>query len=183
MNEKETIILEEKRPFYRRAWFIVLMIVLVFPLGLWLMYRYTVWPRKVKNITAAVVCALMVFIIIPVLLGLITNIAGLWDNGAEPWVTYPSTPSVTHSEPAGSSSAPSEESSKYHPFSGIAKAEQGVTEVDLKNARFVLNLSTKKIHASDCAEVKRILPENLGTTNDYAGAKAQGYIPCKKCNP
>jgi peptidoglycan hydrolase-like protein with peptidoglycan-binding domain len=48
---------------------------------------------------------------------------------------------------------------------------------------YVLNTSTKKIHLSTCAEVKKIKPENYSTIESRESAIKQGYEPCKKCNP
>ena len=48
---------------------------------------------------------------------------------------------------------------------------------------YVLNTNTMKIHRASCSSVSRMSEENKGYTNDYDGAIAQGYVPCKKCKP
>lgn len=48
---------------------------------------------------------------------------------------------------------------------------------------YVLNTNTMKIHRADCSSVSQINEENKGYTNDYDGAIAQGYEPCKRCKP
>lgn len=62
-----------------------------------------------------------------------------------------------------------------NPFSTYEHDTNGVT--------YVLNTNTKKIHYPSCDSVEKIKPKNYATTDDYNSAIAQGYVPCKKCNP
>ena len=62
-----------------------------------------------------------------------------------------------------------------NPLSTYEHATNGVT--------YVLNTNTKKIHYPSCSSVEKIKPKNYSTTDDYTSAIAQGYVPCKKCNP
>ena len=48
---------------------------------------------------------------------------------------------------------------------------------------YVLNTNTMKIHRASCSSVSQMSEENKGYTNDYDGAIAQGYVPCKRCKP
>lgn len=58
------------------------------------------------------------------------------------------------------------------------------TQVDKVEATYVLNTNTKKFHKPDCASAKKIADKNKQT---YNGSRddliAQGYDPCKNCNP
>lgn len=56
-------------------------------------------------------------------------------------------------------------------------------EHDTNGVTYVLNTNTKKIHYPSCDSVEKIKPKNYATTDDYTSAIAQGYVPCKKCNP
>lgn len=56
-------------------------------------------------------------------------------------------------------------------------------EHDTNGVTYVLNTNTKKIHYPSCSSVEKIKPKNYATTDDYTSAIAQGYVPCKKCNP
>ena len=56
-------------------------------------------------------------------------------------------------------------------------------ENDTNGVTYVLNTNTKKIHYPSCDSVEKIKPKNYSTTDDYTSAIAQGYVPCKKCNP
>ncbi len=51
------------------------------------------------------------------------------------------------------------------------------------SAKYVLNTKTKKIHYANCTSVASISKENYAETNDYDKAIADGYQPCKICNP
>lgn len=59
----------------------------------------------------------------------------------------------------------------------------GTYEHDTNGVTYVLNTNTKKIHYPSCDSVEKIKPKNYSTTDDYTSAIAQGYVPCKKCNP
>ena len=59
----------------------------------------------------------------------------------------------------------------------------GTYEHDTNGVTYVLNTNTKKIHYPSCSSVEKIKPENYATTDDYSSAIAQGYVPCKRCEP
>lgn len=59
----------------------------------------------------------------------------------------------------------------------------GTYEHDTNGVTYVLNTNTKKIHYPSCSSVEEIKPKNYATTDDYNSAIAQGYVPCKKCEP
>lgn len=48
---------------------------------------------------------------------------------------------------------------------------------------YVLNTNTMKIHRASCSYVNQMSEANKSYTNDYDGAIAQGYVPCKRCKP
>lgn len=48
---------------------------------------------------------------------------------------------------------------------------------------YVLNTNTMKFHYPHCQWVPRIAPEHYQTSNDRGEIVAQGYEPCKACNP
>lgn len=56
--------------------------------------------------------------------------------------------------------------------------------VNTDETTYVLNKNTKKFHYADCASAKSIKNKNRTT---YMGSRdeviANGYQPCKKCNP
>ena len=56
--------------------------------------------------------------------------------------------------------------------------------INTDETTYVLNKNTKKFHYADCASAKSIKDKNRTT---YTGSRdeviANGYQPCKKCNP
>ena len=48
---------------------------------------------------------------------------------------------------------------------------------------YVLNTNTKKIHYMSCSSVDSMKEHNKAFTTDYNKAIAEGYKPCKRCNP
>lgn len=49
---------------------------------------------------------------------------------------------------------------------------------------YVLNTNTKKFHYPDCASVDEIKEKNRQDVSwDRSDVIAQGYVPCKRCNP
>ena len=49
--------------------------------------------------------------------------------------------------------------------------------------QYILNTNTKKIHYPSCSAVRQMKEQNKTYTEDFDGAVASGYVPCKKCNP
>lgn len=56
-------------------------------------------------------------------------------------------------------------------------------EVEPVGTQYILNTNTKKIHYPSCSAVKQMKDSNKAYTEDFDGAVASGYVPCKKCNP
>lgn len=55
--------------------------------------------------------------------------------------------------------------------------------VEFDKAAYILNTNTKKFHYPYCGSVKQIKEKNKGAGNNRDGIIAQGYQPCKRCNP
>ena len=52
-----------------------------------------------------------------------------------------------------------------------------------EDVNLVGSITSKKYHRPDCRYAQKIKPENLISFADTEDAKAQGYLPCKVCNP
>ena len=65
----------------------------------------------------------------------------------------------------------------------VKQTEETPPTVNDTGTTYVLNTNTKKIHYSYCGSVKTMKESNKQYTDDYSGAIASGYVPCKKCNP
>lgn len=61
---------------------------------------------------------------------------------------------------------------------------EAAADADSESGNYVLNTNSKKFHFPSCASVETIKPKNKSA---YTGARedliAQGYLPCKRCNP
>lgn len=53
----------EEKKLYEKSWFVILILVLFFPAGLFLMWRYTEW-KKIIKIIISTICSLYVLLII-----------------------------------------------------------------------------------------------------------------------
>lgn len=64
---------------------------------------------------------------------------------------------------------------------GSAATEVPEQETSVK---YILNTNTGKFHYPSCGSVKKIAPHNYKESNEARDALiAQGYVPCKNCNP
>lgn len=63
------------------------------------------------------------------------------------------------------------------------KKPSGVIFVDVSNAKYILNTSTKKFHYPSCTYAGRIAAKNKAGANDRAALIKAGYSACAKCNP
>lgn len=71
----------------------------------------------------------------------------------------------------------------YIPTASTTTFQVTEPEKEPTSVTYVLNTNTKKIHYSNCPSVDQMKDKNKAYTDDYAGAIAQGYVPCKNCNP
>ena len=47
--------------FYEKDWFVILMLILCFPVGLFLMWKYSRWPSVAKIIVTIVIAVIVVW--------------------------------------------------------------------------------------------------------------------------
>lgn len=52
------------KPFYQKNWFIILTLIIFFPVGLFLMWKYSNWHKAAKIIVTSLFCLIIVFGII-----------------------------------------------------------------------------------------------------------------------
>ena len=71
----------------------------------------------------------------------------------------------------------------YIPTASTTTFQVTEPEKEPTSVTYVMNTNTKKIHYSNCPSVDQMKDKNKAYTDDYAGAIAQGYVPCKNCNP
>lgn len=65
-----------------------------------------------------------------------------------------------------------------------ATAQQDTSSPTSSSSTFILNTNSKKFHLPSCSSIKRMKDSNK---KEFSGSRdeviAQGYEPCKKCNP
>jgi len=90
------------------------------------------------------------------------------------------TSSVTASSEVAAPSTPatSEDST---PASATTSVESSTSETT--STTYVLNTNTKKFHRSGCRYVKQIKASNYATSDNRDEIIAEGYEPCKVCDP
>ena len=57
------------------------------------------------------------------------------------------------------------------------------TSYQVSSETYILNTNTHKFHHAWCSSVGDIEPQNKATTDNRDWAIANGYQPCKRCNP
>ncbi len=102
--------------------------------------------------------------------------------------SFESSSSVVGSSKASASSNSSSQSNKSSPAQTQSSNVQSSSMLSSSTnkqdvTQYVLNTSTKKFHLPTCSSVKKIKPENYATIDSRDSAIAQGYSPCKNCNP
>ncbi len=74
------------------------------------------------------------------------------------------------------------ESSPIALFSGYG-ARDDENRISSHEESLVGSKSSRKYHHPDCRFAQKIKPENLISFSGVEGAKREGYLPCKFCNP
>jgi hypothetical protein len=64
------------------------------------------------------------------------------------------------------------------PASGVWKCP-----ADVRGARFVGSLTSRKVHAPECGWARRIAAENRVCFDSIQAARSLGYVPCRICEP
>ncbi len=183
-----------KTPFFSRAWVMWVALVLLAPLGIFLLYRqHPDWDKRRKITISAIFAALWLILLIagsaetpedaqePVARAQIVETAPQEDPESSENVE-PETPSdapVTSEAPAiiptadftpttatgNSSGDKSAPAQTGHAYVGSSESERAV------------------YHYPSCRWAKNILPENLIGWNTVEDAQAAGYSPCGTCKP
>ena len=85
--------------------------------------------------------------------------------------------------PNNTSNTSGNTSSDTQAVSPSAQTSSQETSANETGKTYVLNTNTKKIHLPECSSVDKMSESNKAYTDDYDKAIADGYEPCKICNP
>lgn len=69
------------------------------------------------------------------------------------------------------------------PTTTTTTKRETTTSIQNTSETYVLNTNTHKFHHTWCNSVDTIEPQNYATTDSRDWAIANGYQPCKRCNP
>lgn len=183
-----------------KNWVVVLLLIVFFPVGLYLMWAKTNWKKNTKIIVTVVVAFLAI-------IGLISNASGSNSSNntnnvigstisttAEETTTEEittveiTTVAPTTEEPTTEKVVTEPPTEKVTESSAISENSNNNFQIydneeQQNTTEYVLNTNTKKVHKSYCSAVKKISPENYATISSLEDAFAQGYEPCGICNP
>ncbi|MBQ9428962.1 MAG: hypothetical protein IJU41_05390 [Clostridia bacterium] len=98
----------------------------------------------------------------------------------------PTTPAPPHTDVSESSSGERQEATakaEIQATTADQSADPDASQAEETPAFYVLNKRSKKIHLPSCPSVKTIAEKNYAVTDRYADAVANGFVPCKLCNP
>lgn len=95
-------------------------------------------------------------------------------------------PGITIDYRDGSSSGPaftgSSSSARAGTSAGSSAAKSTAAAADTESV-YIGNRNTKKFHRPDCSSAKSMKSKNKVTLSSREEALAEGYTPCKRCNP
>lgn len=181
-----------KKPFYKRMWFIILMLFIFAPVGIFLLWRYTKAHKFIKVVVSAV--ALFWFIImliatsgdstdvspsdVPSGSDIVEEIVNETDTTitqaekeTEKATEQPATEKPTNKQPATERATA--------PAVKPTKPTEPATKPTQAEITYVLSTDTKKYHLPSCRHVKKIKPENYQESKTVPS----DYSPCGTCHP
>lgn len=175
---------------------VILLLIVFFPAGLYLMWTKTNWNKSIKIIVSAVV-GLILFIAVFTPKDTAIPVNANTDALTEPDTTaeLETTSKIETTSILETTIAPETTSTpettvppETTATPDTTKAPETTKAPDTTTHKpvvitYVLNTSTKKIHYQSCRYVKDIAPENYSTTTDFAAVIAQDYKICSVCNP
>lgn len=221
-----------KCPWYTKNVWIILLLVFFFPIGLFLMWKYSKWGKKTKGIITAVILILAIVSSVDNKetepsndsIVSIDEQRGVEENSSAQETTIST--EYTEEEPAAQTGTITEDATdtgetRTEVTDTIAQVEisaesaepENITSVELQEVQvpeaeeqavalpettaapttappvatgthYVANTNTGKFHVPSCSSVDQIHSENRW---DFTGSReeliAQGYQPCKRCNP
>lgn len=181
---------DSKKPFYKRMWFIILMLFIFAPVGIFLLWRYTKAHKFIKVVVSLIAFLWFIFWVavfntdttdvspsdVPSGSDIAEEVVSETDTAiirtekeTEKAIEQPATEKPTNKQPA-----------TERDTSPTAKPTESETVKPTQaEVTYVLNTSTKVYHRSSCYHVERIKPENYQESKTVPS----DYTPCKVCHP
>lgn len=181
-----------KTPFFSRAWVMWTALVLLAPLGIFLLYRqHPEWDKRRKITISAIFAALWLIL-------LIAGSAETPEDAQEPVARAQIVEAAPQEDPESSErvepEAPSEApvtsdapavipASDFTPTTATGNSSGDKSAPAQTGHAYVGSIESDTYHYPSCRWVKNILPENLIGWDTVEDAQTAGYSPCGTCNP
>lgn len=182
-----------KKPFYKKIWFIALMLFLFAPAGIFLLWRYTKAHKFIKVVVSVIAFLWFVFWaiafdadttdvspsdvpsgseIVEEVVNETNSTITQTEKETEKPTEQPATEKPTNKQPATErTTTPAVKPTK--------PTEPTTTKPTQAEITYVLSTDTKKYHLPSCYHVEKIKPENYQESKTVPS----GYTPCGTCHP
>lgn len=192
---------KEKKPFYERLWFAILMLFVFAPAGVFLLWKYTKGYKAIKIIVSIVFLSWFLLFssaFIAAINELDSEIPS--DTQAYEDVANENIPTITETETLTETETeteiqtekstqpttekptnkqPTTERDNTPAVKPTKPAEPTTTKPTQAEITYVLNTNTKVYHTMSCRHVKNIKPENYQESKTVPS----DYKPCGTCHP
>lgn len=182
-----------KKPFYKKIWFIALMLFLFAPAGIFLLWRYTKAHKFIKVVVSVIAFLWFIFWVavfntdttdvspsdVPSGSDIVEEVVN--ETGSTITQTEKETEKVTE-QPATekpTNKQPTTERDNTPAVKPTKPTEPTTAKPTQAEITYVLNTSTKVYHRPSCHHVEKIKPENYQESKSVPS----DYTPCKVCHP
>lgn len=192
---------KEKKPFYERLWFAILMLFVFAPAGVFLLWKYTKGYKAIKIIVSIVFLSWFLLFSSAFIAAVneldseIPSDTQAYEEAANeniPTITETETLTETETETETQTEKPTQpttekptnkqpatERTTTPAVKPTKPTEPTTTKPTQAEITYVLSTDTKKYHLPSCYHVKKIKPENYQESKTVPS----GYSPCGTCHP
>lgn len=181
---------EGKKPFYKKMWFIILMLFFFAPAGIFLLWRYTKAHKFIKIVVSVIAFLWFIFWVavfntdttdvspsdVPSGSDIVEEVVN--ETGSTITQTEKETEKVTE-QPATEKPTNKQPTTERDNTPTAKPTEPTTAKPTQAEVTYVLNTSTKVYHRPSCHHVEKIKPENYQESKSVPS----DYTPCKVCHP
>lgn len=181
---------EGKKPFYKKMWFIILMLFFFAPAGIFLLWRYTKAHKFIKIVVSVIAFLWFIFWVavfntdttdvspsdVPSGSDIVEEVMN--ETGSTITQTEKETEKVTE-QPATEKPTNKQPTTERDNTPAVKPTEPTTAKPTQAEITYVLSTDTKKYHLLSCRHVKKIKPENYQESKTVPS----GYTPCRTCHP
>lgn len=181
---------EGKKPFYKKIWFIILMLFFFAPAGIFLLWRYTKAHKFIKIVVSVIAFLWFIFWVavfntdttdvspsdVPSGSDIVEEVVN--ETGSTITQTEKETEKVTE-QPATEKPTNKQPTTERDNTPAVKPTEPTTAKPTQAEITYVLSTDTKKYHLPGCYHVKKIKPEHYQESKTIPS----GYTPCGTCHP